>query len=151
MRVLLKFALDCTPDAAWHALASPRVFRTVSAPFTTFVSRDLDGFPQQWSPGDHRVDAFAFGVLPMGGQLIRISFEERGGARIVHDDGGGLSGALTAVRDWHHSMAVSPLPGGRTLYRDELRFAGPAPLWAALWVFWQWRGIRIRMLARRWR
>ena len=142
--------LRCSPDAAWRALSSPAVFRAVSAPFTTFTSRELNGFPAHWTPGEHRVSAFAFGVVPVGEQSIDVSFEERDGARIFHDDGGGLSGALTLATDWHHSMAVSPSQNGGTLYRDQLRFGGPPALWPAFWAFWQWRGIRIRQLARRW-
>jgi hypothetical protein len=143
--------LDCAPAAAWRALTSPAAFRAVSAPFTSFTSRDLNGFPEHWPPGEHRVSVFAFGVVPIGEQLIDVSFEERGDIRIFHDDGRGLSGALTLATGWHHSMAVSPLPRGRTLYRDELRFDGPVVLWAAYWAFWQWRGVRLRRLARRWR
>ena len=150
MRVLLKFGLQCSADAAWRALASPAVFRAVSAPFTTFTSGELNGFPQSWPAGEHPVTAFAFGVIPVGEQVIDISFEERDGARIVHDDGGGVSGPLALARDWHHSMAVSASADGRTLYRDELRFAGPVILWPVFWAFWQWRGWRLRTLAPRW-
>ena len=143
--------LRCTPDAAWRALASPAVFRAVSAPFTSFASREPDGFPAEWAPGEHPVDVFALGLVPIGAQLVDISFEQRSGVRIVHDDGRGLSGPLTLATDWHHSMAVSALSGGRTLYRDQLRFDGPAPLWVLYWAFWQWRGLRLRQLAKTWR
>ncbi len=155
MRVLLKFELPCTPDAAWRAIRSPSVFRAVSAPFTTFTAVDPAGFPELWPAGEHRVVAKAFGALPIGEQAIVISFPERDDdVRIVIDSGRGLSGFLTAVTTWHHTMAVSPAAGGRTLYRDELRFtAGPLtlPLWAMYWSFWQWRGLRIRQLSRGWR
>jgi hypothetical protein len=165
MRVLLKFVLDCEPDAAWKALRSPAVFRQVSAPLMSFVSLDDGGFAETWSPGEHRVEATAFGVLPAGRQLIDIRTEERLDhphgrheepvvVRIVHDTGRGLSFPLNLVTDWHHRMAVSPLPDGRTLYRDQLSFsAGPLTpvVWAAFWVFWQWRALAIRRLAPGWR
>jgi hypothetical protein len=155
MRILLKFILDCEPDTAWRAIRSPAVFRAVSAPFTTFESLEPGGFPKLWSAGVHPVRGKAFGLLPMGDQVIDISFgEARGATRLVHDDGGGLSGLLTLVTDWHHTMAVSPTADGRTLYRDQLRFrVGPITLlaWPLYWVFWQWRGARIRSLALSWK
>jgi hypothetical protein len=155
MRILLRFELDCTPDAAWLALRSPAVFRAVAAPLTTFSSREPDGFPTVWSAGEHPALGRAFGLVPVGEQIIDISTEERAdGVRIVHDDGRGTSGALAAITVWHHSMAVSAIDDERTLYRDQLVFrAGilTLPVWAGLWLFWQWRGLRIRQLAPAWR
>ena len=158
MRVLLKLVLDCPPDAAWHALRDPAVFRAVSAPFTTFTA-DPGGFPTEWSEGEHRVRAKAFGLFPIGEQSIRLTFQERsdfldaGDVRIVRDDGEGLSGMLSLVTHWRHSMAVAPL-GTRTLYRDQLEIsAGPLtlPLWLFYWAFWQWRAVQLRRLAPSWR
>jgi hypothetical protein len=154
MRVLLKFDLDCPPDAAWRALRSPAVFRAVSQPFTTFESLEPGGFPDEWSAGEHPVRGRAFGLLPMGDQIIDVSFVETAdGVRRVVDAGRGLSGPLALVTTWHHTMAVSPAPDGRTLYRDELRFGARALtplLWPMFWVFWQWRGARLRRLAPTW-
>ncbi|MCU1543482.1 MAG: hypothetical protein JWM50_1347 [Microbacteriaceae bacterium] len=164
MRVLLKLVLDCDADAAWRALRSPAVFRRVSAPLMAFDSLDASGFTEQWSDGEHRVAARAFGLVPAGEQLIDIHTEERLDrghgkhsvpvpVRIVHDTGRGLTWPLTLTTSWHHRMAVSALPDGRTLYRDELAFsAGPmTPLvWLAYWAFWQWRGVAIRRLAASW-
>jgi len=153
MRVLLKFEIDCTPDAAWRALRSPAGLREVSTPLMTFTSLEPRGFPTVWSEGGHPLAVKALGLLPVGEQLIDISFTERKGARIVQDFGGALSGPLSLVTRWEHSMAVAPAPGGRTLYRDQLVFsAGPvtAAVWPALWSFWQWRGAGIRRLAPTW-
>jgi hypothetical protein len=151
MRVMLKLTLDCTPDAAWAAIRSPRVFRAVSAPFTTFTSLDPQGFPESWPTGEHRVLARAFGLLPLGEQVILISTSSAGDVRLVHDDGHGVSGLLTSVKDWHHTMAVSPLPNGKTLYRDQLRFSGSPLLWPMYWAFWQWRAASMRRMAPTWR
>lgn len=154
MRVLLKFTLDCTPDAAWAALRSPAVFRAVSSPFTTFESLEPDGFPEEWSAGEHPVRGRAFGLFPMGDQIIDLTFStDKDGVRRVVDAGRGLSGPLALVTTWHHTMAVSSTADGRTLYRDELRFGAGAltpALWPVFWVFWQWRGARLRRLAVRW-
>jgi hypothetical protein len=153
MRVLLKIELDCTPDAAWRALTSPAVFRAVSAPFMGFSSLESDGFPEQWSEGTHPLEARAFDRVPIGEQTVELTFLRKGDARIVRDTGRGLSGPLALVDRWEHSMAVSPAPGGRTLYRDQLVFsAAPASaaLWPLYWAFWQWRGSRIRSLSSEW-
>ena len=154
MRVRLKLTLHCSPDAAWRAIRSPEVFQAVSRPFTTFTSLEPDGYPQSWSEGEHPVEAKAFGVLPMGQQVIAISFREpTPGVRAVVDNGRGVSGGLAVVRNWHHTMAVSEAPGGKTLFRDRLEFdAGLlSPLmWVVYFAFWQWRALRLKQLARHW-
>lgn len=154
MRVLLKLTLECAPDAAWQAIRSPEVFRAVSWPFTVFTSLEEDGFPDAWTEGEHAVAGNAFGLLPVGTQIIDLRFTEpQPGVRAVIDSGRGVSGGLSVVTKWHHTMAVSARPDGRTLFRDQLRFeAGAATLalWPAFWAFWQWRGSRITRLARHW-
>lgn len=154
MRVLLKLTLDCHPDAAWHAIRTPKAFRQVSAPFTSFSSLEDGGFPETWSPGEHPVEVSTIGGIVLGEQLIDISFAEKPGVRIVHDDGRGLTGQLALVTKWHHTMAISHAPDGKTLYRDRLVFGAGAItplLWPVYWAFWQWRGIRIKALAKSWR
>jgi hypothetical protein len=153
MRVLLKFELDCTPDAAYRAITSPAVFRQVSSPLLGFRSLEPAGFPDQWTEGVHPVTALALGIVPVGDQTVELAFLRKGDTRIVRDTGRGLSGSLAFVTDWEHSMAVSPLRGGRTLYRDQLVF-GVSPVtalaWPVMWSFWQWRGRGIRRLAPTW-
>jgi hypothetical protein len=165
MRVLLKLVLECDPDAAWQALRSPAVFRQVSSPLMAFESLDEGGFTEVWSEGEHRVAARAFGLVPAGEQIIHISTEERLDrvhgkheapvpVRIVHDTGRGLTWPLTLTTAWHHRMAVSALPDGRTLYRDQLSFSAGAltpVVWLAYWAFWQWRAVAIRRAAPSWR
>jgi hypothetical protein len=155
VRILLKFVLDCPPDAAWWALRSPAVFRAVARPLVTFESLEKDGFPEVWGRGIHPVRAKALGRLPMGEQLIDLSYPPpRAGVRRQVDSGGALNGAMSVITRWKHTMAVSATGNGQTLYRDQLVFgAGPLTLliWPALWAFWQWRGRRIRQLSRDWR
>lgn len=151
MRVLLKLTLDCHPDAAWNAICSPDVFRDVSFPLTTFTSLEPAGFPAHWPAGEHPVLVKALGLFPVGRQVIDISYpERRDGVRMMVDSGRGVSGQLARITGWEHSMAVSPAPGNRTLYRDQLVFtAGPLTplLWPVYWAFWQWRAIGLRRLA----
>ena len=154
MRILLKLELDCTPDAAWNAIRSPNVFREVSFPFTTFSSLEDTGFPATWPEGRHLLGVRALGLVDVGRQCVDISYGERGGARLMRDAGTPVSGALSLVTRWRHTMAVSPAPDGRTLYRDELDFSAgllTLPAWLVFWVYWQWRAAGLRRLAPRWR
>ena len=154
MRVLLKLVIDCPPDAAWRAIRSPEVLTAVSAPFTVFSSLEPDGFPEVWEAGEHPVLVKAFGIAPIGEQVIGISFPAApDGVRMMRDTGQGLSGPLALITRWEHTMAVASAPGGRTLYRDQLVFeAGPLTLlaWPVYWAFWQWRAIGIARLAPGW-
>jgi hypothetical protein len=154
MRILLKLVLDCTPDAAWRAIRSPATFASVSAPFTTFESLESEGFPESWGAGDHPVEVKALGLVPIGQQVIGISFPDAPhGVRMMRDTGRGLNGSLALITRWEHTMAVSSATGGRTLYRDRLVFeAGSLAvlLWPVYWAFWQWRAIGLRRLAPGW-
>jgi hypothetical protein len=153
MRVLLKFELDCDPDAAWRAIRSPATMRRTSSPLVAFTSLEESGFPDEWSPGPHVVAVRGLGLVDLGEQVIDIAYRKRGGARIMHDSGLGLTGLLSLVTSWEHSIAISATPEGRTLYRDRLRFrAGPLTLalWPVYWLFWQWRGLGVRALASEW-
>jgi hypothetical protein len=157
MRVLLKLILDCDPDAAWRAIRSPAVFREVSTPLIEIESLSVEGFPTVWEPGVHPVQMRGGGVIPIGQQAIRLSFEtaERGATRILHDSGAGLRGAVSTIRLWDHRMAIAPDPAGtgKTLYRDQLTIGAGllTPFaWYGLWAFWQWRGHKLQQLAPTW-
>ncbi|SEA54341.1 hypothetical protein [Leifsonia sp. 21MFCrub1.1] len=164
MRVLLKLTLDCDPDAAWRALQSPTAFREVALPWLDFRSDEPGGFPTRWG-SEHRVRVKALGAFTVGTQAIRLdtlrSTDPRERAtRILHDSGGGTGGMLSAVPRLDHRMAIAPDPAGpdehgrlRTLYRDQLivRAGALTPVaWYAFWLFWQWRGLRLRQLAPTW-
>lgn len=153
MRVRLKLELECPPDAAWELVRSPAAFRAVSAPLLVVRSREPGGFPERWSTGTHRVSVRLVGLIPLGEQLIDLSFTEHRGAQLMIDAGGPTSGALAAVRHWRHQMAVSPSRRGPgALYRDQLEYRAGAlglPLWPVIWLFWQVRGAGIRRLAAR--
>ena len=163
-RVLLKFELDCGVDAAWRAIRSPHVMRQVAAPLLGFWSLEdgaspRSGFPETWPPGEHPVEVSALTVLTVGEQMVTISYPQqtlrrrRDGVRMVRDRGRATSGPLSVLRQFEHTMAVAPAGEGRTLFRDQLKFSAGilTPLvWPLFWAFWQWRGFRIRRLARRW-
>lgn len=127
----------------------------VSAPLTVFTSLEDGGFPDLWPAGVHHVRVEAFGLVEIGEQTIDIAYPERtDGVRTMRDTGRGLSGPLSVITRWEHTMAIADAPGGRTLYRDQLVFeAGPvtALMWPVYWAFWQWRAIGIRRLSKSWK
>ena len=98
-------------------LHDPLALGQVVAPLLEVEPVGHRRFPPTWTPGDHLVRLRLFGIVPVGDQNIRLSTSRRGGARILEDAGGPVSGALAVVTSWRHRMAVSPLPDGRTLYR----------------------------------
>lgn len=157
MRVRLDLTLDCPPDAAWEAVHSPDVFRAVSGPVTTAESLEPGGFPQRWANTAHRVRLRVFGIVPMGTQLIRLRDETLAdGTRVVHDEGGPLTGAMRIVSTWHHRMAISAdasAPETRTRFHDTLNIGAGVltPFaWLGFWFFWQLRARALKKLAPGW-
>ncbi len=158
MRILLKLELDCTADAAWRALHSPRAIAELYGPLLEMGPMATE-LPTSLEDGaDVPVEIRALGVFPAGQQLIhvtdRYTADSHGPVRILRDSGIPLTGPLAALDVWDHQMAVSPLPGdpSRTLWRDRLVIGGAAalPLWPVLWAAWQYRGLRLRALAPTW-
>ncbi len=157
MRILLKFTIDCDPDAAWRALHSPRAVAELYGPLVDM--QPLAPLPTSWTSGeDVAVGLSLGGLVPLGRQLIAVSdravAERDGDVRIFRDSGAPLTGPLATLDVWDHQMAVSAVPGdpARTLWRERLVIGGrTAPaLWPALWTIWQWRAARIRAMAPTW-
>ncbi len=151
MHVALRFELDAYPDEVWAMLRDPLALADVVAPLILIEPVGHRRFPPTWSTerstGDHLVRLRLLGILPLGDQRIRLSTARRNGARILEDTGGPVSGALGLVIGWRHRMAVSPLAGGRTLYRDRLDISAGVltPLaWVGAWLLWQYRALGIR-------
>ncbi|MFM6974892.1 MAG: hypothetical protein ACKOXM_07185 [Agromyces sp.] len=155
MRVLLKMTLDCEPETVWAKLHDPAVFARVMWPLVRVRSLEPGGFPERWEHAEHRIALTMFGLMPMGVQSVRLSAREgeATGINILRDTGVAESGLLTLLRNWDHRMAISELPDGRTLYRDQLRVRAGflTPLaWPGLWLFWQWRGMAMKRLSADW-
>lgn len=147
MRVVLQLDLDAYPDDVWALLQNPLALGEVVAPLLELEPVGHRRFPPTWSRGDHLVRLRLFGILPVGDQLIRLSTSRRGDVRILEDSGGPVSGALGIISSWRHRMAVSPLPGGRTFYRDRLDISAGVltPIvWMGTWLLWQYRALGIR-------
>ncbi len=155
MHVGLRIVLDAPVDAVRDALLSPAVMVAVTKPFLVYRSRDPQGFPDRWTPGQpHPIAADAFGLVPSGDTHVDIDLYTVDGVLVQRDNGGGVSG-LFARMDMRHRMAAEDLGDGRTLLVDRLtyrmrpRVLG-ALLWPGMWVIWQWRAARMRALAPGW-
>lgn len=151
MRVVLRLELDAYPDEVWAMLHDPIALGEVVAPLIEIEPVGHRRFPPTWNAergsGDHLVRIRVLGILTIGDVSLRLSTSRRGGARILEDSGGPVSGVIGLVRHWRHRMAVSPLPDGRTLYRDRLDISAGVltPLvWIGSWALWQYRAVGIR-------
>ena len=154
VRILLKLELDCPTEPLADALQRPEAFRSVAAPLAEVRSLEPGGFPERWSPDSpHRVEISLLGVVPIGTQVIDGQYRELGnGMHELRDRGYPESGLLAVMTTFEHTMVVAPLPGGRTLYRDQLKVSAGllTPfVWFGMWTFWQKRAISMRQLAAR--
>lgn len=153
VKIRTQATLPASIDSVWEALHTPAVFTAVSAPFTVFGTKDPEGLPERFeSDPDYEVIASAFGLIPMGSQIIHLVDEVTSWAsRKVTDLGRGVSGPLASFTGWRHEMSVSARADGKTDFRDVLHI--DTSLWSVLaWpgmqLFWLWRGMRLRALAR---
>ncbi len=150
MRIQLSFRVGCSADEAWEVLTSPEAVARAYAP--VMALRPEHPLPGRWRDGDEVVVGLrAFGLVPVGRQLIAIRTRRSGATRILEDAGRPLSGPLAVVTSWRHRMATTPLPDGTSLYRDRLDVsAGLATpvVWFALWLVWRLRGLRVRGMMR---
>lgn len=156
MHVGIRITLDAPVEAVRDALLSPAVMVAVTKPFLVYRSRDPQGFPVRWVPGEpHPITASAFGVVPSGDTHVDLDLYEVRGVPVQRDNGGGTSG-LFGRMSMQHRMATVHLGDGRTLLVDRLSYRmRPAVLgvllWPGMWVIWQWRALRMRALAPGWR
>jgi len=106
------FALP--PEKVWEQVRRPALLLYVAQPILAFTSRD-GGWPAQW---DHRVyhaGLRAFGVLPVGEQVIGIEYqpEQPSGYKMRDKGRGGL------ISRWDHMMVIEP-EGDGTRYTDRV-------------------------------
>jgi SAM-dependent methyltransferase len=154
MKVSVSTRLAVDIDRAWEMLHTPAVFRAVSQPFTVFREHPDHPLPDRFQPDtDYPVTVSAGGIFPLGEQIIRLEDTVYSWAdRHTVDVGRGVSGMLRRLSGWNHQMALEALPDGSTLFRDQLtvRAGGLTPIvWPAFHVFWRWRAVRLRQLAKK--
>lgn len=146
MRMSLSITLPIPAAEAWALVRTPALLEHVAKPLVRFRPVDPPAFPTGWSAGAYRVRAYLFGVLPLGWQVIRISFPRNGSARHqVRDDGHGL-----LSRRWDHLITIAPAGDGACRYVDDVEVAaGPLTpfVWAFARLFYVHRQRRWRTLA----
>ncbi len=154
MKFVLRVSLPCTRAEAFDALHDPEVFQRVSRPFLTFRALDPTPFPALYQSGQsYVVGVKVLGFLPLGSQEINPSTSEEGGSLIFRDNGRGLSGPLSLVSIFHHTMTLHP-DREQTILEDQLEFrAGLLTPFLGLGfrLFWWWRHHQMKRLAPGWR
>lgn len=147
MRTLeLSTQLNASADAVWEAVRQPKLLLYVARGVLSFKPVNPPVFPDRWEPGDYEVALYWKGVVPVGRQIIGVSFPDpQNGVRYVRDNG-----RSRLIRVWDHLIAIAPTPDGRALYTDTLRLdAGALTPAVALFAerFYRHRQRRWRALA----
>lgn len=154
MRITASTTLPVDIDTAWEMLHTPAVFRSVSAPFTIFREKTDHPLPERFLPDtDYTVTVFAGGIIPLGTQIIRLEDSvESPDRRHTTDVGHGVSGMLGMLSNWRHQMSLTGIANGHTRFNDQLTVdaSWQTPLlWVAFSVFWRWRAMRLRQIAKK--
>jgi len=117
-RIILETRLKAPVDRVWDALQHPETFAKISAPLVRIKPEGAAAVPTDWASGPFAVRLLAFGILPVGWQIIDLTVtpaaEGGEGGGQMHDHGHG-----SLARGWHHVITVAP-DGSGTRYRDCL-------------------------------
>jgi len=129
--VELTTTLNAPLDAVWEALQSPETLIHVSEGFISFRPIDPPELPVRWSPGEYTVAVRAWGVLPIGQQVLGIEFPDVAPPkRALRDNGRG-----GVAKVWDHWIIVEPMGDAQTRYTDRIRVeAGLLTPALKLWV-----------------
>ncbi len=102
------------PERVWEQVQRPAVLLYAARPLLSFVSRD-GGWPDKWEQREYRAGLRAFGVLPVGEQVIGIEFQpdQPPGYRLRDNGRGGM------ISKWDHMMVIEP-EGDGTRYTDRV-------------------------------
>lgn len=96
MLVRVGTELPCSVERARDEVLTSRLLTHVSWPVLVFRPVDPPELPPTWSTGDHLVAMWLFGLVPLGGQTISISFPASAPDVVLLRDNG--SGRL--LRRW---------------------------------------------------
>lgn len=154
MKITASTILPVDIDTAWEMLHTPAVFKSVSSPFTMFKENPHHPLPERFVPNtDYTVKVFAGGIIPLGTQIIRLEDTlVSPNRRHTTDVGHGVSGMLGMLTHWRHQMSLESLDNGQTQFSDQLTVnaSWQTPvLWVGFSVFWRWRALRLRQIARK--
>jgi hypothetical protein len=125
MTVEISTTLPASPDRIWEMVNRPVLLHYVAWPLLTFEPIDPSTFPDRWEEREYRVQMKAFGMVPLGWQVIGI---ERSVGRDATADGGTVrrlrdNGRGRILRRWDHVITIEP--AGST---EESRDSGQGPV-----------------------
>jgi hypothetical protein len=115
-KILRTCILEATADRVWAEINRPRLLVHIAKPLVRFRLPNTLDPESAWPDGEHKVTMWAFGVLPIGWQIVRIERPaptER--VRYLLDRGEGSTAAV-----WHHTISVESLPDSQTRYSDDV-------------------------------
>ncbi|AHM05363.1 hypothetical protein roselon_03092 [Roseibacterium elongatum DSM 19469] len=139
--------LNAPPDAVLAAVTSPRVLCHIAAPLIRFAPVDPPDWPARFAPGPHVVAMYGIGWVPLGRQVIDISYPEatpEKDALVARDNG-----HSAMIRRWDHWIIIRPDGAGGSHYTDRVEIeagwrTGAVALFARL--FFAHRQSRLRAL-----
>ena len=112
----LSTRLDASPDLVWECVNTPRLLQYVAAGWLKFLPIDPPAFPERWEDREYRLALRAFGLLPLGWQIVGIERPRaEDGRRILRDNG-----RSPLLRCWDHRIIVEADPAGGTRYSDRV-------------------------------
>ncbi|MGH2978781.1 MAG: hypothetical protein ACRDLQ_03985 [Solirubrobacterales bacterium] len=137
--------LSAPADVVWDTVKRTDTLR--------YVTRGLLGFridgetPERLTEGEtYSMRLLFFGVLPAWRHEIHVARLDEAAHEIRTEERGG------PVRSWRHRIAVDGEGWGSTRYLDEIEIAAGALtpfVWAYAQLFYRYRQMRWRRLARR--
>jgi ligand-binding SRPBCC domain-containing protein len=147
MKISISTILDAPVQQVWDHVQTSRLLDYVAAPFIRFVPDNKSTYPERWTKGEYRVRMMLFGIMPIGWQIIGISYPavDDSNTYLLRDNG---RGAL--IKKWDHLITVKMRDGNHTEYSDDVEIkAGLLTPFVTLYAsfFYRHRQRRWRRLA----
>ncbi|WP_207796488.1 hypothetical protein [Pseudohalioglobus lutimaris] len=140
----LDTTLACSYESAAMEVKTPSLLMYISHPLLVFEPVNGTVVPEVWEEKTYWFRLKLFGVVPLGTQVLRITFDEENAVFRFCDDG-----YSRLIRRWYHLIIIQG-EGGVTQYRDTLDLkAGIATpfVWLFARVFFAHRQKRLRQIA----
>lgn len=113
--IVVTSLIDAAPDVVWREVGTTRLLQFITSPLIRFKPVEPKVWPEVWGEGEYLCSMQLFGFLPIGRQVIDISFPPPDGdTRYVRDNGRSAS-----IKRWDHWISISP-EGEGTRYEDRL-------------------------------
>lgn len=105
-----------------ETLRRPAFMVATAAPLVELRSAEPEGFPSRWLGGPHRLTLRLFGRIPLGQQVMNLSWPaSRQGQAQLHD-----TGHSPLIKRWDHRIMIKDMGNGSSSFSDTLDIdAGP--------------------------